>query len=454
MKGRGHSRKASRTETCFVVFGSSGNLATSKLLPAVARLGRARRVPAGLRVMGVDRIPPGKVPRWLTFVRGDLRSENTYERLSKELGGARGSAEPNALFYLATVPGLFASIVEKLRKSGLAEAPSGWRRVAVEKPFGLNLEGAVELERRLDLAFPGQVLRVDHFLGKAGAVGIARFRFADGRIEKMWNSKNIDSVQIMADEDLGAERRGRFYDSVGVVRDMIQSHLLQLLCLVSMERPEPGRAGGEADARRRLLEGVTPISSRDAVWGQYRGYRSVRGVRRGSTTPTFAALKLSISNGRWRGVPFYLRSGKCLARNATEVVVVFKRGRRTGKPDLVRFEIDPTPRVTIRSAGIEKTWTDPITSHARRHEYSEVIRWALEGDQGRFVDAQFNPLSWRIFDPLLRAHEGVVPEVYVPGSWGPVASDSLLAGDGRTWFDGRTELPAIEVSRIPHGARY
>ena len=346
----------------------------------------------------------------------------------------QGSA---ALFYLATAPQLFPEIVRRLKKAGLNRPRC---RIAVEKPFGVDLASSRLLERRLGSAFPRKrTFRVDHFLCKDGAIALAHFRFVYGRLEPLWNNGFVDSVQIMADESSGVGERGEFYDSVGVVRDMVQNHLLQLLCLVAMDRPRSDGARARGSAKAKLLESIAPIHPGDVAWGQYRGYERVPGVRKGSRTPTFVALKLQIRSRRWKGVPFYLRSGRPLSRDATEVVVKFKVGRGGGSkgqrcPQSVRFSIDPGARTALTWGRSERVWKDRRLGE-RESEYQKVLRGVTRGDQGRFVDGRFNELSWKLFDPLIRGQGR--PERYGAGRWGPASSDLLLARDGRSWLDGR-----------------
>ncbi len=422
-----------RAPGAIVVFGSSGNLATTKLLPAIEGVMKAGRLSDHIRVVGVDRRPPQSGnPPWLTLVIGDLTRPETYARLA---GAAAGE---DVLFYLATAPRLFPQVVEGLERAGLAHPGC---RIVVEKPFGVDLRSSRLLESRLRSTFTQRkIFRVDHFLCKDGVIGMAHFRFAYGRLEHLWNSRFVDSVQIMADEDSVVTGRGDFYDSVGVVRDMVQNHLLQLFCLVAMDRPGSGDAGSRGSAKAELLKSVVPISPDEVVWGQYRGYGKVAGVRRMSRTPTFVALKLLVKNRRWHGVPFYLRSGRPLARDSTEVVVIFKKARgpkESRSPRLVRFCIDPVARTTVTWGRSEQVWKDQRMARENEGEYHRVITGALRGDQGRFVDSRFNELSWGLFDPVIKSQGKL--ERYDPGGWGPGSADLLLTKDGRTWLDGRDQ---------------
>ena len=433
---RGPGAGSGRSPGAIVVFGSSGDLATTKVFPAIEGEAKAGRLGRSVRAIGVDRRPPRHAaPHWLEFVQGDLTRQETYERLAEAMDAV--PPEGGALFYLATPPRLFPEVVQRLQKSGLVRPAS---RVAVEKPFGVDLRSSRLLEARLGSAFARKrVFRVDHFLCKDGALGMEHFRFADGGLESRWNGRYVDSVQIMADEKSGLVGRGDFYDAVGVARDMAQNHLLQLLCLVAMDRPGPGtRTSG--NARAEVLKSMAPIVQQDVVWGQFRGYQGEAGVHRGSATPTFVALKISVRNERWEGVPFYLRTGKLLARDATEVVVTFKGGRPEGTkgpgaPRLVRFGIDPSARTRVMRGRSEAVWKDPRLTGASEGEYQRVVQGVLEGDQRRFAGREFNELSWELFDPIIKGQKA--PDMYDPGGWGPASSDSLLAREGRRWLDGR-----------------
>ena len=279
---------------------------------------------------------------------------------------------------------------------------------------------------------------MDHFLAKDGALGIARFRFEGGGIEPLWNSRFVDQVQIMADEGTGVEGRGEFYDSVGVVRDMVQNHLMQLLCLVAMEPPGSQDPEALGKARAEVLRSMRPPVPSEAAWGQYIGYRREAGVRRGTRTPTFVAMRLSVENRRWKGVPFYVRTGRVLARNATEVVVVFRR--RPGAEDrLVRFCIDPAAQTVVGfGEGGRPGRASKVRAAAGGAEYERVILGALKGEQRWFADAGFNRLAWKLVDPLLKSEErgGQGPAPYEPGSWGPEGAAKLLAAGGSSWMPG------------------
>jgi len=431
-----------------VIFGSTGNLATTRIIPAIQRLGRKGLLAARFVTLGVDRRPPEGEARMSGYrsIRGDLRSQETFAALGRLLGEVKGRTGSSVTFYMATGPELFSEIVSRLKEEGLNRSGRGRRRIMVEKPLGLDLESALVLERTLGSTFPARdIFRVDHFLGKEGTDLIQRARFRFPSLGPVWNSHFIDHVQIMADEGFGIGTRGSFYDSTGAVRDMFQNHLLQLLCLVAMNPPEPTTQAGLAKAKARVLRELRMPGAPEVVLGQYRGYSQADGVGKNTRTPTFAAMKLTVDSARWEGVPFYLRTGKALARTATEVVVVFKGSEPMPKElpgglSSLRICIDPSPRLVIGTRGEEKGESAGKAGD-KADEYERLLLDAFDGDQTRFVDRRFNLFSWRLFGPLLRAWEetpSMVPVLYEPNTWGPAAADRLLARDGRFWRDGRS----------------
>jgi glucose-6-phosphate 1-dehydrogenase len=443
---RGRSTGASDGAT-IVIFGSTGNLATTRIIPAIRRLERQSQLPGHLVTLGVDKRPPeGEAPiQGYQFLGGDLGTQNTFSALGRRLEAGAAGEGYSVAFYLATRPELFPGIVRRLKDEGLNRSEHGWRRIMVEKPFGVDPMSAQVLEHTLSSAFRKRdVFRVDHFLGKEGTSQIQRVRFKSPRLELVWNRRFIDHVQIIADEDFSVGTRGSFYDSVGVVRDMIQNHLIQLLCLVAMEPPVPSGPEGVARSKARVLRAARMPGIREVVWGQYGGYSQTDGVKKNTRTPTFAAMKVAIDNARWKGVPFYLRTGKALPRTATEVVVVFKKSRQMpeGVPDdlsCLRICIDPSAHVIVEARG-EARVASPERPGRATDEYEGLLLDCFKGDQTRFVDSRFNPLSWKLFWPLIQGWEGTLsmrPAPYEAGTWGPEPADGLLARDGRFWRDGR-----------------
>ncbi|HUK80336.1 MAG TPA: glucose-6-phosphate dehydrogenase [Nitrososphaerales archaeon] len=431
-----------------VIFGSSGNLATTRIIPAAMRLRRRGSMPGSFLILGIDKEPlkgARQIPGF-RFIRGDFGSRSTFSALGKALAVIAKGTEPEVMYYLATRPELFAGIVSRLQKEGLCRSKLGDVTVMVEKPFGTDLGSAQVLESRLRAAFPQRnIFRVDHFLGKSGTGQIRRARDDSPRLERVWNRSFIDHVQIMADESLDVGERGGFYDSVGAVRDMVQSHLFQLLCLVAMEPPESAGPAEVARSKARVLRAMVMPSNEEVVWGQYKGYNQSHGVKEDTRTPTFVALKVTIDNARWMGVPFYLRTGKALARTATEVVVVFRDQATLPKEaqvslSSIRFCIDPLARMIVEPKGVGTvaSWKGP---RHKADEYETLLLEAFNGSQASFVDAGFNLIAWRLLEPLLRGWEKkthpLEPAPYECGTWGPSAADGLLAAEGRSWRDGR-----------------
>lgn len=396
-------------------------------------------MPKPSTVIGVDRKPPGDQAGAadLAFIGGDLLSRGTYEALAARIGEAAELSRTNCLFYLATPPRVFLPIVKGLKESGLSRAAQGWRRIVVEKPLGSDLRTARALERLLRQGFrEGQVFRMDHFLGKEAVQGMSAFRFGSKAFEPIWNREFVDHVRISADSSDGVEGRGETYDSVGVVRDMIQNHLLQVLCLAAMEPPASDEVVDVNRAKTNLLRSIKRPSAKDFVLGQYRGYKGEGGVSKTSETATFVSLRLGIDNARWRGVPFYLRAGLRMADDVTEVGVAFKKpsGRAAEKGGgawkSVRFRISPNPEIALSfQAGPSGDATDQGPSELtfryprpERTEYELLLSQVLDGDQRLFTSRSANFLAWEIVDPVLRTQRregGKLVRVYEPGSRGP-----------------------------------
>jgi len=388
-----------------VIFGASGDLTRRKLIPALWSLYAARTLPEPFSILGTARtgltdeafrthmreavaefarlkIP--SLPVWerfaqsLHYVAGDPRAPDLYLRVRQrleEIERARG--EPtNRIFYCATPPSLYADIIGNIGEAGLAHAPDGWTRIVVEKPFGHDLESARQLNRQLTSVFDEeQVYRIDHYLGKETVQNILVFRFANGIFEPLWNRNHVAEVQMTVAETIGVEGRGSYYEESGALRDMIQNHLLQLLCLIAMEPPVTFDAGPVRDEKNKVLQAIRPIDPAKvddvALRAQYAagyvgsravaGYRQEKGVKKDSTTDTYAALRLQVDNWRWAGVPFYLRTGKRLARRASEIVIrfhrtphmIFRRSERGLMPNLLVIRIQPDEGISLTVAAKE-----------------------------------------------------------------------------------------------------
>jgi len=480
----------------FVLFGASCDLTKRKLIPALFNLVKAKLLPDTFAVMGVSvddldvevfrkqvsEFLPTNDPtalNWLRsrlfYERGDFGDPNTFAKLRDRLAAidAESHTEGNYLFYMATAPKFFASIVQQLGRAGLSTQDNGrWRRIVIEKPFGTDLESAKALNRDIKgVLQENQIYRIDHYLGKETVQNIMVFRFDNAIFEPIWNRRYIDHVQITNAETVGVERRGAYFDSAGTLRDMVPNHVMQLLSLTAMESPVSFSADAVRNEQAKVLHSLQPLNSEDVLESSVRGqygdgmiadervprYRSEPGVNPESRTETFVALKLNIDNWRWAGVPFYFRTGKRLAKRHTEIAIQFKRMPfelfrnapfHTGHTNTLVIQIQPVegislsfgakiPGPVLRVGSVDMSFEYSKYFGADAYTGYEVLLYdCMIGDATLFQRADMVEAGWTVIDPVLDVWKALPPRKfpnYASGTWGPAESDHLLEADNREW---------------------
>ncbi len=450
----------------FVFFGATGDLAHKMIFPALHQM--VKHGTLDVPVIGVasskwglpqlrdyardsiqvadmgagDAVALDRLLSLLGYVDGDYADPNTFMALKQELGGSRRPA-----YYLAIPPSLFATVIQGLRGAGLTHDA----RVIVEKPFGRDLASARELNRVVRSAFAeSAIFRIDHFLGKEEIMNLLYFRFANSFLEPIWNRNYVASVQITLAERIGVQGRGAFYETAGCLRDVVENHLFQVVALLAMEPPAYQGMSAVQNEKFNVFRAMRPLGTHDVVRGQFTGYRDEAGVAKDSDVETFCALRLFIDSWRWAGVPWYLRSGKCLAETAAEVLVELKPPPQAlftdsapadGRANYLRFRLSPNPEIALAArvkhpgeefVGDQRELMLLNAQADAEQPYERLLADALEGSGALFTREDAVEAAWAVVDPVLENHDRA--HLYTPGSWGPKQADALVAHPG-SWHN-------------------
>ena len=482
--------------TVIAIFGVTGDLARRKLIPSLYSNFIKGRLPERLHIVGVGRREwtdatlidhahqslinyAGAIfneRAWqcfretLSYCKVNLPQPETYLNLQDHLEALDGG-QSNRLYYLSIAPEFYADVIGNLgaldlarervspHRDGGTKGGSGWRRIVIEKPFGYDLKTAQSLNRILHTVFDeSQVYRIDHYLGKETAQNILFMRFANNIFEPIWNRSHISNVQVTVAESVDVGTRAGYYDRSGVMRDMVQNHMLQLLSLIAMEPPSAFDAVALRNEKVKVLQATRAVKLEDTVRGQYESYRCAEGVATDSTTPTFAALKLFIDNWRWKDIPFYLRSGKALRQKTTQVNILFKRppnsifeltDRGDHSRNVLSICIQPDEGIHLtinakipdqqiaKPVDMELLYENAFDADNLPDAYERLILDAINGDAQLFIRSDEIESAWRIVDPIIegwRSDQAAPPmQCYSTGSWGPAAADELLEREEHIW---------------------